>query len=214
MRRYIIVAAVSIPLLVVVFLAAGYVSDEVIGEPTVSRGVTAAGLELSRLTVDEATSVVAAYEASLADDNLTVIIEGEEVELPPSATGFAIDEDAVVAQAMAVRRSDGLLTNIGRWFGTFTSTVEIEIPTTVAEESVTVELEDDGPGIDPVILPRIFDRFFSAGSTDRPEAAGSGLGLAIAREIVEAHGGRIWAESDGGTVIRFTLPRLADGQRT
>ena len=55
-------------------------------------------------------------------------------------------------------------------------------------------VDDDGPGIPPHALERIFERFY----TDRPEQGfgqNSGLGLSISRQIVEAHGGRIWAEN-------------------
>jgi two-component system sensor histidine kinase ChvG len=61
-------------------------------------------------------------------------------------------------------------------------------------ERIIVTVEDDGPGIPPHALDRIFERFY----TDRPEQGfgqNSGLGLSISRQIVEAHGGRIWAEN-------------------
>ena len=68
---------------------------------------------------------------------------------------------------------------------------------------VELEVVDDGPGIPADLLPTVFDRFAKA-----PESRGSGLGLAIARAIVEAHGGRISAESapGTGTTIRIVLP--------
>ncbi|HYH79019.1 MAG TPA: HAMP domain-containing sensor histidine kinase, partial [Longimicrobium sp.] len=67
---------------------------------------------------------------------------------------------------------------------------------------------DTGPGIDPAHLPRLFDRFWQAKRGDR---AGLGLGLAIAKGIVDAHGGRIWAESipGQGSTFYFTLPLVA-----
>ncbi len=71
-----------------------------------------------------------------------------------------------------------------------------------------IEVADTGPGIPPEDLPRIFERFFRG---DRARGGGgTGLGLAIAKHVVEAHGGRIWAESEGvsghGAIFRFTLP--------
>ena len=68
---------------------------------------------------------------------------------------------------------------------------------------VQVTVADTGEGISPELLPRIFDRFVRG-----PASRGSGLGLAIAKDVVEAHGGTIAAESQPGkgTLIRFTLP--------
>ncbi len=73
---------------------------------------------------------------------------------------------------------------------------------------VVLEVADTGPGISPQDLPRVFERFFRG---DRSRTSGgTGLGLAIAKHVVEAHGGRIWAESEGrpghGAIFRFTLP--------
>jgi heavy metal sensor kinase len=74
--------------------------------------------------------------------------------------------------------------------------------------SVEFAVHDDGTGIEPEQLDRIFDRFYRTDGGRARESGGSGLGLAIARAIVEAHGGRIWAESrpGSGTTIRFDVP--------
>jgi signal transduction histidine kinase len=73
---------------------------------------------------------------------------------------------------------------------------------------VVVEVADTGEGIAPGDLPWIFDRFYRGEKSRSRATGGAGLGLAIARGIVEAHGGRIWAESaqGRGARIRFTLP--------
>ena len=76
------------------------------------------------------------------------------------------------------------------------------------EDRAALCVADDGPGIAPEVLPHIFDRFWQAAK--REERNGAGLGLAICKGIVEAHGGRIWAESSGlGTTISFVLPLAA-----
>lgn len=83
---------------------------------------------------------------------------------------------------------------------------QVTISACRAGEWVVVAVADTGVGIAPEDLPRIFERFYKA---DRSRAtSGAGLGLAIARQIVLAHGGRIWAESEPGrgSIFRFTLP--------
>jgi two-component system OmpR family sensor kinase/two-component system sensor histidine kinase BaeS len=77
-----------------------------------------------------------------------------------------------------------------------------------APTPVLVGVGDTGPGIPPEDLPYIFDRFYRADKSRSRAIGGSGLGLTIARYIVEAHGGRIWAESrpGAGTQVLFLIP--------
>ncbi|MBM3678017.1 MAG: HAMP domain-containing protein [Actinobacteria bacterium] len=78
-------------------------------------------------------------------------------------------------------------------------------------DEITVTVEDTGDGVSAAERSRMFERFWRA---DRSRTSpGAGLGLAIARGLVEAHGGRIWAEGrrEGGTRVSFTLP--ADTRR-
>ena len=75
-------------------------------------------------------------------------------------------------------------------------------------EGVEFRVRDSGPGISEVDLPHIFDRFYRGDKSRNRQDGGSGLGLAISKSIIEAHGGRIWAESAAGegTLIAFVLP--------
>ncbi len=75
-------------------------------------------------------------------------------------------------------------------------------------QSVTISVADEGTGIPEEYQERIFERFFQVDSASTRRVGGSGLGLAISRSIVEAHGGRIWVESEpgNGSTFFFTLP--------
>ncbi|GAB4492806.1 MAG: hypothetical protein Fur0016_27470 [Anaerolineales bacterium] len=72
---------------------------------------------------------------------------------------------------------------------------------------IRFDVSDTGAGIDPDDLPRIFERFYKADRA-RTKSGGTGLGLSIARHIVEAHGGKIWVESEPekGSTFYFTIP--------
>jgi signal transduction histidine kinase len=78
----------------------------------------------------------------------------------------------------------------------------------VRKHEVVVSVADQGVGLTPEHLNRLFEKFFRAKSSLGRHVVGSGLGLPISRTIVEAHGGRIWAESQigEGTTLYFTLP--------
>jgi signal transduction histidine kinase len=78
-------------------------------------------------------------------------------------------------------------------------------------DHVVVAVEDSGDGLAPDTSQRMFERFWRADGSRARSSGGAGLGLAIAQGLVQAHGGRIWAENrrEGGARVAFTLPRQA-----
>ena len=118
------------------------------------------------------------------------------VDLPSDLPGVMADRRRI-AQVL-----NNLFANAAR-HAPQTST--IRVAATLDETHVAISVADDGPGVAPELLPHLFRKHVSgAGHT-----AGHGLGLAICKGLVEAHGGRIRAESDGpgsGATITFTIP--------
>jgi two-component system phosphate regulon sensor histidine kinase PhoR len=74
-------------------------------------------------------------------------------------------------------------------------------------------VQDDGPGIPPEALGRVFERFYRVDKARSREQGGTGLGLSIVKHIVQSHGGRVWARSDlgHGATFYFTFPRDTSG---
>ena len=86
---------------------------------------------------------------------------------------------------------------------------EVRVSAIARDGEVEVSVADRGLGIPPEAMERLFERFFRIDTSDRRAIRGTGLGLAVVRQIVAAHGGRIWAESEGagrGARFVFTLP--------
>lgn len=84
--------------------------------------------------------------------------------------------------------------------GTTNGTITISASDNEMDEFVVFRVQDTGKGISPEVLPHIFEQGFSGSGS-------SGLGLTICREVVDAHGGKIWVEKTGpdGTVFAFTI---------
>ncbi len=86
----------------------------------------------------------------------------------------------------------------------------IGIRAQVEDESIHVQVSNQGPQVPPADLERIFDKFYRITAAER--VTGTGLGLSICKGIIEAHGGRIWAENlSDGLAFNFTLPLTWDG---
>lgn len=102
---------------------------------------------------------------------------------------------------------DNLLSNALK-FSPEEATVHVRIEPDAQAGGIRVAVADQGPGIAPEDLPHIFNRFYQGRRQGAQTMAGSGVGLALAKKIVDAHQGRIWAESreGAGTTMYFVLP--------
>ncbi|WLR55161.1 cell wall metabolism sensor histidine kinase WalK [Mesobacillus subterraneus] len=120
-------------------------------------------------------------------------------EITDDAIFVEIDEDKIT-QVL-----DNIISNAMKYSpegGTITFKVK------ELDDQIVASISDEGVGIPKDNLDKIFDRFYRVDKARTRKLGGTGLGLAIAREMVNAHGGRIWAESvEGrGTTVQFTLP--------
>ncbi len=130
-----------------------------------------------------------------------------DLTVEPAAAGILIDVDeARMAQVFA-----NILTNAAKYTD---PGGRIEISTRAEGGEVVVDVTDNGIGIDPALLPRIFDLFTQESQSSERSRGGLGLGLAIAHMLVDLHGGTLTAHSEGkGRGSRFTvrLPRAGNG---
>jgi two-component system phosphate regulon sensor histidine kinase PhoR len=127
-------------------------------------------------------------------------------------TAIAPDAATVHADATALRQVLGnLVDNAIR----HTAAGEVTLFSRADERGVIVGVRDTGVGIAPEHLPRIFERFYRVDPGRAREQGGTGLGLAIVRHLVEAHGGRVRAESQvgQGTTITATFPPAGRDRR-
>lgn len=143
------------------------------------------------------TTVANVANEVVREDGITV-----ETEFQPEAAKFIVPgNDSRLGQVI-----DNLVAN-ARSFSPHGG--KVRVVCRQIKKEVEIAVEDEGPGIRPDALTRIFERFY----TDRPEQGfgqNSGLGLSISRQIVEAHGGRIWAENRLGSAREpGDAPRIA-----
>jgi two-component system OmpR family sensor kinase len=167
--------------------------------------------------------------SNIVDDLLTLAHRDENrlelllepVDLGKVATGVAVQlrplaEAAGVQLAVEAPAGAVVLADRARLTQVVTNLVDNAVKFTGAGGSVRVRVweaddgaglavADTGPGIAPEHLRRVFDRFYRLDPARSRARGGSGLGLAICRELVEAHGGRIWAESVEGAGSTFSL---------
>jgi two-component system, OmpR family, phosphate regulon sensor histidine kinase PhoR len=171
----------------------------------------------------------------LIQDLLTIsALEAGRIKLDLQAVPLHPLADKVLADLKATAAARGVklinalpeltaLADVNRLEQVFANLVDNAIKYGRADGTVTVGgqpaeadkleifVQDDGPGIPPESLDRVFERFYRIDKARSREQGGTGLGLSIVKHIVQNHGGRVWAKSEPGqgTTFFFTLP--ADG---
>jgi len=154
-------------------------------------------LSLERLNVGDLVREVVARRSRSADGEVRVEVEGPD------------DDLTTLADKRRLERVVGNLVDNALTHGRLPVTVRVAS----ANGTISLAVEDRGPGIGERDLPRIFDRFFKADpSRPRLDGRGSGLGLAIAQENARLHGGEIDVESGpgAGATFVFRLPRVSE----
>lgn len=142
---------------------------------------------------EEISYLLTMYQAGLHEKNIVVV------------TDFAADARSVVVdRSKFLQAASNLLDNCLKYT---LANGTIEITTSRTAGAIEVSFCNTGVEIAAEDLPFIFERFFRTDRSRSRDGGGAGIGLAITRELIEAHGGQIWAESgDGRTCIRFRLP--------
>ncbi len=142
--------------------------------------------------------------ADISINKVRLLADSKHVQLLNENTGERI---WVKADAPRIEQVlDNLLSNALK-FSPQGSVVKVHMNPDSKAGVLEVAVSDAGPGIAAEDLPHIFERFYQGKMKAKQSTAGSGLGLALAKRVVEAHGGRIWIESEmgKGTTVRFIL---------
>ncbi len=157
---------------------------------------------IEKRRVETADTILASLESQQAlAANASIIFA---TDLSPGLPAIEVDEERVLE----------VLENLVGNAVKFTSPGgQITVGASARDAEILFWVSDNGQGISPDDLPYLFDRFFQAKKKDR---RGTGLGLTICKAIVEAHGGRIWAESQlkRGTTVYFTIPSMLENEGT
>jgi len=138
-KNRLLLAVIPAALLVVWLLAFGI--DRLVANSEVARGVTASGIDLGGLGEEDARAAIRAYESQLLEP-AGFVVKDETFELDPRTVGVDIDEDAVVAEAMAQGRDKSFLSSWLGWFGSFGADYEIDVPVSVDRDRIADVLDE------------------------------------------------------------------------
>lgn len=151
--------------------------------------------------------------------NLRQTAENTMVVMQPLAAGESISLNQNIKRDLYANYDDDRITQVitnlvkNALKATSAKTGMIEVSAAEGPDEVTVSVADNGKGIPADSKEKIFKKFYQVDTSSTRESSGSGLGLSICKGIVEAHGGRIWVESEieKGSTFYFTLPKNNKG---
>lgn len=126
--------------------------------------------------------------------SLHVAVPEKGSEEDPANSAYVVDADAEMLSTVVRNLIDNAIKHTRE--GT-----HIEVRCETVRDGVIISVHDDGPGIDPQDLPRVFSRFFRVQGDSAP--SGAGLGLAIVKHIVDLHSGKVWVTSKKGQGASF-----------
>ena len=193
--------------------------------PETARSLQVEVAHLNHLVEDlRMLSLVEAHEFSL--DLALINIQGvimdvvERMKESASAKGISLNthilNDQLSVMGDSQRLAQVLINLVSNALQHTPGGGQVTVGGRVAQNWVQVWVRDSGVGIPAADLPHIFERFYRSDKSRSRAQGGSGLGLAIAKSLVEAHGGKIWAESvegEGASLI-FVLPIRTDAAQT
>jgi len=167
------------------------------------------GLVDSLLLLARSDNSEQSYKFELTDINKLILESIEETQLTAPNFSFETDlqlEISIRCDEYAIRRVMRILLSNAVKYAKNQSMQKIKITAKISHGILNISVYDNGIGIPPEHLPRIFERFYRVDTSRSRKTGSSGLGLAIAREIIIAHGGQITAAStDEGTEISFFI---------
>ncbi|MBL4584620.1 MAG: PAS domain S-box protein [Pseudomonadales bacterium] len=155
-------------------------------------------LVMSRVAEQEATAVQKGVEVKMEDVSLVVQGDYDSNRLGQVVTNLLSNAVKFTPKGKAITISMG----VGTMAVEYVNGEIQQVP------SIYFRIQDEGVGIPHEELEHVFDKFIQSSKT-KTGAGGTGLGLAISRQIVEAHNGKIWAETitDGGAMFKFEIPK-------
>jgi signal transduction histidine kinase/GAF domain-containing protein len=178
-----------------------------------------AAMSLSRL-VDDLASVTLVETKHLKlkrqplhlDALVRTLVEDHQARSPNRVIALQIAERIPLVDADPIRMEQVLSNLLSNALKYSPPRSKVDVALHVVEREVRVLVTNQGPGLRAEELTKIFDRYYRTPRAGASEAPGLGLGLYVAKGIVEAHGGRIWAESRPGeaTTVQFALPACED----